>query len=160
MVRLDGDVADEPQLFLSYRRDDAPDKANRLRVVPQLKYRPAHNLAIDLAFFINGVPVATVEVKTDFTQSAAAAMEQYRIDRQPIDLLTRRKEPLLTFKRGAVVHFALSDSDIQMTTRLDGLGTQRECRRDPAPVHDAAGGDHRHRDGVDDLRYERECSDQ
>lgn len=98
-------------------------KANRLRVVPQLKYRPGHNLAIDLVFFINGLPVATVEVKTDFTQSAAAAMEQYKNDRLPVDPVTRRKEPLLTFKRGAVVHFAVSDSDIRMTTKLAGADT-------------------------------------
>ena len=97
--------------------------ANRLRVVPQLEYHPARKLAIDLVLFINGLPVATIEVKTDFTQSAAAAMEQYRADRIPYDPKTRRREPLLTFKRGAVVHFAMSDSDIQMTTRLNGENT-------------------------------------
>ncbi len=97
--------------------------ANRLRVVPQLEYHPARKLAIDLVLFINGLPVATIEVKTDFTQSAAAAMEQYRTDRLSYDPKTRRKEPLLTFKRGAVVHFAMSDSDIQMTTRLNGENT-------------------------------------
>ena len=43
--------------------------ANILRVVRQLKYHPARELAIDLVFFINGLPVATVELKTDFTQS-------------------------------------------------------------------------------------------
>jgi type I restriction enzyme R subunit len=98
-------------------------KANRLRVVPQLMYRPGHNLAIDLVFFVNGLPVATVEVKTDFTQSAEAAMNQYKRDRLPIDPVTRRKEPLLTFKRGAVVHFAMSDRDIRMTTKLAGEDT-------------------------------------
>ncbi len=98
-------------------------KANLLRVVPQLKYHPARELAIDLVFFINGIPVATVEVKTDFTQSAAAAVEQYKTDRLPVDPKTKRREPLLTFKRGAVVHFALSDSDIQMATKLDGENT-------------------------------------
>ena len=97
--------------------------ANILRVVPQLKYHPARELAIDLVFFINGIPVATVEVKTDFTQSAEAAVDQYKTDRLPLDPKTRRREPLLTFKRGAVVHFALSDSDIQMATRLDGENT-------------------------------------
>ncbi|MCI5103890.1 MAG: DEAD/DEAH box helicase family protein, partial [Algiphilus sp.] len=97
--------------------------ANILRVVPQLRYHPSRELAIDLVFFINGIPVATVEVKTDFTQSAAAAVEQYKSDRLPVDPKTRRREPLLTFKRGAVVHFALSDSDIQMATRLDGENT-------------------------------------
>ena len=95
-------------------------KANRLRVVPQLKYHPVREFAIDLVFFINGIPVATVEVKTDFTQSADAAVEQYKTDRLPFDPKTRRIEPLLTFKRGAVVHFAMSDSEIQMTTKLDG----------------------------------------
>jgi type I restriction enzyme R subunit len=97
--------------------------ANILRVVPELEYHQSRNFAIDLAFFINGLPVATVEVKTDFTQSAAAAVEQYKTDRLPIDPKTRVKEPLLTFKRGAVVHFALSESDIQMTTKLDGDNT-------------------------------------
>ena len=93
---------------------------NILRVVPQLHYHPARKLAIDLVLFINGLPVATVELKTDFTQSAKAAVEQYKTDRLPYDPKTKRREPLLTFKRGAVVHFAMSDSDIQMTTRLDG----------------------------------------
>lgn len=98
-------------------------KANILRVVPQLKYRPGSQLAIDLAFFINGIPVATAEVKTDFTQSAAAAVEQYKNDRLPMDPITRRVEPLLKFKRGAVVHFAMSESDIQMATKLVGADT-------------------------------------
>jgi type I restriction enzyme R subunit len=97
--------------------------AHRLRVVPQLAYHPARKLAIDLVFFINGLPVATVEVKTDFTQSADAAVAQYKSDRLPLDPKTRRREPLLSFKRGAVVHFAMSDSEIQMATRLDGDNT-------------------------------------
>lgn len=95
-------------------------RANRLRVVPQLMYRPGSKLAIDLVFFINGLAVATVEIKTDFTQSAEAAVEQYKNDRLPKDKATGRVEPLLTFQRGAVVHFAMSDSDIQMCTKLDG----------------------------------------
>jgi len=97
--------------------------ANRLRVVPQLKYHPSHEYAIDLGFFINGIPVATVELKTDFTQAVEDAKEQYIKDRLPIDPKTRRREPLLTFKRGAVVHFAMSDSEIWMTTKLDGQNT-------------------------------------
>lgn len=98
-------------------------QANILRVVPQLQYHPSRKLAIDLVFFINGLPVATVELKTDFTQSAEAAMEQYRTDRLPFDPVSKRKEPLLTFKRGAVVHFAMSDSEIMMATKLDGINT-------------------------------------
>ena len=97
--------------------------ANILRVVPQLEYHPTRKLAIDLVLFINGIPVATVELKTDFTQSADAAVEQYKTDRLPYDSKTKRREPLLTFKRGAVVHFAMSDSEIQMATKLDGENT-------------------------------------
>ena len=98
-------------------------QANILRVVPELKYHPAREFAIDLVLFINGLPVATVELKTDFTQSAEAAMDQYRNDRLPYDPKTKRREPLLTFKRGAVVHFAMSDSEIMMATKLDGENT-------------------------------------
>lgn len=97
--------------------------ANRLRVVPQLRYSLDKTDEIDLAFFINGIPVATVELKTDFTQSVEAAMDQYRQDRPPKNEKTGRIEPLLAFKRGAVVHFAMSDSDIRMTTKLAGGST-------------------------------------
>lgn len=96
---------------------------NILRVVRQLKYCPVREWAIDLVFFINGIPVATVELKTDFTQSVDDAIEQYKVDRLPVDPKTNRKEPLLTFKRGAVVHFAMSDSSIYMATELKGDGT-------------------------------------
>ncbi|APX12401.1 type I restriction endonuclease subunit R [Tateyamaria omphalii] len=90
--------------------------ANRLRVVPQLKYHPGRALAIDLVMFLNGLPLATVELKTDFTQSVEHAKAQYRRDRAPVD--GGRKHPLLTFKRGAIVHFAMSDSEIWMATKL------------------------------------------
>ena len=102
-------------------------QANRLRVVPQLAYSLDKTDRIDLVFFINGIPVATVELKTDFTQSVQAAMDQYRKDRPPVRLKggvsTGRAEPLLAFRRGAVVHFAMSDSDIRMSTQLDGNST-------------------------------------
>lgn len=97
--------------------------ANRLRVVPQLVYSLDTADRIDLVFFINGLPVATVELKTDFTQSVEAAMAQYRDDRPPRSAKTGRAEPLLTFRRGAVVHFAMSDSDIRMATKLAGGST-------------------------------------
>ena len=97
--------------------------ANRLRVVAQLRYSLESGNSIDLVFFINGIAVATVELKTDFTQSVDAAMLQYRQDRPLKNENTGRVEPLLAFKHGAVVHFAMSDSDIRMTTRLAGEST-------------------------------------
>jgi type I restriction enzyme R subunit len=95
---------------------------NILRVVPQVRYSLDNENAIDLVLFINGIPVATVELKTDFTQSVWAAVKQYQQDRQPKSH-TGRAEPLLTFKRGAVVHFAMSDSLIYMSTKLVGDST-------------------------------------
>jgi len=97
---------------------------NILRVVRQLKYCPTREWAIDLVFFINGIPVATVELKTDFTQSIEHAITQYKCDRLPKDPKTGRVEPLLTFKRGAIVHFAMTDSVIEMTTQLNGENTK------------------------------------
>lgn len=98
--------------------------ANILRVVPQLKYHPSKDSGIlDLVFFINGLPMATMEIKTEFNQSLDAAIEQYKNDRKPIDPRSKRKEPLLMPKRGAIVHFALSESAIAMTTKLDGENT-------------------------------------
>ena len=94
-----------------------------LRVVPQLRYSQDNDNEIDLVCFINGLPVATIELKTDFTQSVQAAIAQYKDDRPPKSKTSGRTEPLLSFKRGAVVHFAMSDSLIYMTTRLDGPST-------------------------------------
>lgn len=107
------------------RNDDILHRyaSNLLRVVPQLKYYPGRELAIDLGLFLNGLPVATVELKTDFTQSAESARDQYKTDRLPVDPKSKREHPLLIFGRGALVHFAMSDSEIWMTTKLAGENT-------------------------------------
>ncbi len=97
----------------------------RCRVVRQLHYsRNETNDAIDLVFFVNGIPVATAELKTDFTQSVRDAIAQYRRDRPPRDPATNRDEPLLQFKRRALVHFAVSTDEVWMTTRLEGKATR------------------------------------
>ena len=56
---------------------------NRLRVVRQVRYSQQNENCIDLVLFLNGIPVATVELKTDFTQSVKDAIDQYRFDRDP-----------------------------------------------------------------------------
>ena len=81
--------------------------------------RPRNENCIDLVLFLNGLPVATAELKTDFTQSVQDAVDQYRFDRNPKPK-GQRAEPLLTFPGGALVHFAVSNSEVCMTTRLDG----------------------------------------
>ena len=57
--------------------------ANRLRIVRQVRYSAANENCIDLVLFLNGLPVATAELKTDFTQSVNDAIDQYRFDRNP-----------------------------------------------------------------------------
>lgn len=96
--------------------------ANRLRVVRQVRYSLACENSIDLVLFLNGIPVATCELKTDFTQSVQDAVDQYRFDREPKP--KGRVEPLLSFPAGALVHFAVSNREVQMTTRLEGAATR------------------------------------
>ncbi|MCX8514662.1 MAG: DEAD/DEAH box helicase family protein [Burkholderiales bacterium] len=94
-----------------------------LRVVRQVHYspyRPAES--IDVVLFINGIPITTLELKTDFTQSIDDAINQFKTDRPPLDPKTKQKEPLLTFKR-CVVHFAVSTDEVYMTTQLNGEKT-------------------------------------
>ncbi|WP_180183093.1 type I restriction endonuclease subunit R [Acinetobacter sp. YH01020] len=111
-------------------------KQNICRVVPELVYSPYANKAeleatgkqakkwrIDLVLFINGFPVATMELKSEFKQAVQNAMAQYRKTRLPKDPQTNKPEPLLMFKRGALVHFAVSQYEVYMATHLNGDST-------------------------------------
>lgn len=97
--------------------------ANRLRVARQVRYSLHNENCIDLVLFLNGIPVATVELKTDFTQSIDDAVDQYRFDRNPRPK-GQTAEPLLSFPSGAPVHFAVSNVEARMTTRLEGAMTR------------------------------------
>ena len=97
--------------------------ANRLRVVRQVRYSVHNENCLDLVLFVNGIPVATAELKSDFTQSVVDAVDQYRFDRNPWPKGQAAAEPLLDFPRGALVHFAISTSLARMTTRLMGAET-------------------------------------
>ncbi|WP_238694172.1 type I restriction endonuclease [Kocuria sp. HSID17582] len=70
---------------------------NRLRVVQEVVYSTRKADRIDLVLFLNGLPMATVEIKTNYTQSLQEAIKQYENDRKPAG------EPLLTPFRGALV---------------------------------------------------------
>ena len=96
--------------------------ANRLRVIRQVRYSLHNENCIDLVLFLNGIPVATVELKTDFTQSIGDAIDQYRFDRLP-QSKGQAAEPLLSFPHGALVHFAVSNSEVHMITKLAGPAT-------------------------------------
>ncbi|MFJ2906291.1 type I restriction endonuclease subunit R [Streptomyces sp. NPDC087212] len=95
----------------------------RLRVMRQVHFSTADQRSVDLVFFINGLPVATAELKTDFTQTVEDAKQQYKTSRHPKDPGSKHVQPLLTAGRGALVHFAVSNDEVWMTTKLAGEKT-------------------------------------
>ncbi|MDQ0000464.1 type I restriction enzyme R subunit [Pseudarthrobacter sulfonivorans] len=96
----------------------------RLRVMRQVYYSTSNLNSVDLLFFVNGLPVATMELKTDFTQTVQDAMDQYKTNRLPVDAVTRKREPLFSFGHRALVHFAMSNAECFMTTHLQGANTR------------------------------------
>lgn len=98
-------------------------RANRLRVLRQVHHSPNRpHEAIDLVLCLNGIPVATAELKSDFTQNVRDAVDQYRFDRLPLPR-GGVAEPVLGFPGGALVHFAVSQSEVMMSTRLAGAAS-------------------------------------
>lgn len=93
--------------------------ANRFTVIEELRYSSKNGNEIDLVLFINGIPVTTLELKSNHSgQDVSNAMEQYRKDRRPTG------EPLLMFKSGAIVHLAIDLQQVQMTTKLNNGKTR------------------------------------
>jgi len=88
--------------------------ANVFSVTRQLRYsKDETQLALDLCIFINGLPVATFELKNRLTkQTVEDAVQQYKRDRDP-------KELLFQFGR-CMVHFAVDDQEVRMCTHLKG----------------------------------------
>ncbi|GAA5038674.1 type I restriction endonuclease subunit R [Actinopolymorpha pittospori] len=89
---------------------------NRLSVTRQLAYSAKDpGKELDLALFVNGIPVATAELKNQFTgQTVEHAKKQYRQDRDPSELI---------FARRTLVHFAVDPELVFLTTRLAGSQT-------------------------------------
>lgn len=112
----------QPETTLNEKRN-ADYAAVRLRVMRQVHFSTADQRSVDLVFFVNGLPVATAELKTDFTQSIADAMNQYRTTRLPKDPGTGKVQPLFVSGARALVHFAVSNDEVWMTTKLAGEKT-------------------------------------
>ena len=91
-------------------------EANRLSVVRQAHVSESNPAdSVDLLLLLNGLPVATAELKTQFTgQNVENAIEQYRVDRNPSDLI---------FRERSLVHFAFDQDNVSMTTKLAGRET-------------------------------------
>lgn len=91
---------------------------NILSVIRQVKYTTKNNNSLDLVLFINGLPVATVELKNQLTgQDVENAKSQFRFDRDPRDLM-------FEFKKRALVHFVVDTDDVYFTTQLAGYRTK------------------------------------
>ena len=90
---------------------------NVLQITRQVKYSTANENSIDTVIFLNGLPIITIELKNPLTgQTYKNAISQYEDDRNPRDLL-------LTFKKRAIVHFAVDTEQVWMTTFLRKLDT-------------------------------------
>ena len=125
-VLRNGIKAQEVSLSLYYKQPasqlnteaSARYTANRFSITRQLRYSNDNKqLALDAALFINGLPIITFELKNHLTkQTVTDAMQQYQNDRDP-------REPLFQFGR-CLVHFALDEQLVYMTTELKGKETR------------------------------------
>ena len=90
---------------------------NQLTITRQVLCHPGKHDTVDLVFAVNGLPVATCEIKNPGTgQSWRHAVRQFQKDRDP-------RAPLFGFKTRALVHFAADPEEVQMATRLRGADT-------------------------------------
>ena len=90
---------------------------NRFSLIRQLHYSQRNEKSLDMTLFLNGLPLVTMELKNSLTgQVVTDAEKQYRTDRDP-------REPLFQFKR-CLVHFAVGNEKVSMTTHLQGSGTR------------------------------------
>jgi type I restriction enzyme R subunit len=93
-------------------------KTNHLSVTRQLYYERVGKNSLDMVLSLNGLPIATIELKNQFSgQSVENAKKQYVYDREP-------NEPIFQFKKRALVHFAVDTDEAYMTTKLDGKNTR------------------------------------
>jgi type I restriction enzyme R subunit len=91
--------------------------ANRLGITRQLHFSTRSEKSLDVTLSLNGIPVATLELKNPLTnQTVEEAQWQYKKDRDP-------REPIFEFKRRTLVQFAVDTESVSMTTRLAGLAT-------------------------------------
>jgi type I restriction enzyme R subunit len=91
--------------------------ANYLGLTRQLHFSSRSEKSLDVTLSLNGIPVATLELKNPLTgQTVEEARKQYKLDRDP-------REPIFEFKRRSLVHFAVDTESVLMTTRLAGTAT-------------------------------------
>jgi type I restriction enzyme R subunit len=90
---------------------------NNLKVYRQIYYSTKNKNSVDVLLSLNGIPVATLELKNQFTgQNVGNALKQYSTTRD-------NREILFAFKKRCLVHFAVDQDEVFMTTKLDGSKT-------------------------------------
>lgn len=90
---------------------------NILGITRQLHYSTRNNNSLDVTLSINGIPIATLELKNPITgQTVDNAKHQYKTDRDP-------RELIFEFKKRTLVHFAVDTEQVYMTTRLASNAT-------------------------------------
>jgi type I restriction enzyme R subunit len=91
--------------------------SNSLKVYRQIYYSKKNKNSVDIVLGLNGLPVATLELKNQFTgQNVSHAKRQYKDTRDP-------KELLFSFKKRALVHFSVDSDEVFMATKLEGSKT-------------------------------------
>jgi type I restriction enzyme R subunit len=106
----------KPESGLNPETQKLYDK-NQLKVIRQVYYSSKNKNSVDLVLSLNGIPIATIELKNHFTgQSTDNAKRQYATTRD-------NRELLFAFKKRALVHFAVDDEEVFMTTKIDGKKT-------------------------------------
>lgn len=111
------------KLFLAYPKPNSSHnpqaienyKKNIFSITRQLYYSEKNNNSLDMAIFLNGLPLITMELKNPFThQNVYNATKQYKTDRDPRERI---------FKQ-SVVYFALDSDEVYMSTKLEGMATR------------------------------------
>jgi type I restriction enzyme R subunit len=91
--------------------------SNSLKVYRQIYYSTKNKNSVDIVLGLNGLPLATLELKNQFTgQNVNHAKKQYKDTRDP-------KELLFSFKKRALVHFSIDSDEVYMATKLEGSKT-------------------------------------
>jgi type I restriction enzyme R subunit len=106
----------KPETGLNPETQELYDK-NQLKIIRQVYYTSKNKNSVDLVISLNGVPVATIELKNHFTgQNTDNAKKQYATTRD-------NRELLFAFKKRSLVHFAVDDEEVFMATKIDGKKT-------------------------------------
>lgn len=105
-----------PETDLNEQTQELYEK-NILTCTRQLHYSTRNNNSLDMVLFLNGIPIATLELKDQFSgQDVNKAIDQYKYDRSP-------SEPIFEFPQRTLVHFAVDLKEVYMSTHLEGANT-------------------------------------